>query len=74
MGMVGLLYWVGLLAVWHIPSIGAESAMRTYLAMEDATTAYLLDGEEICKRALDDGKKRKVFAKHGIPLQSRTTF
>ena len=65
---VGLLG--GLLAVWHIPSIGAESAVRTYLAMEDATTAYLIDGEEICQRALDDRKKRKILAKHGVAVNN----
>lgn len=72
MGFVGLAYWIGLLAVWHIPSIGAESAVRTYLAMEDATTAYLVDGEEICRRVLDDKKKQKIFSKHGIYIKDHS--
>jgi hypothetical protein len=69
MGIIGFAYWLGLLAVWHIPSIGAESAVRTYLAMEDAATAFLIDGEEICRRTMDENKKRKILGKHGIRVQ-----
>lgn len=40
-GIVGLYYYTGLAAVWHIPSFFAELAVRVYCASENATTSLL---------------------------------
>ena len=38
---VGLMYYAGLVCVWHIPSFFAELAVRVYCASENATTTVL---------------------------------
>jgi len=41
---VGLLYFIGLTAVWHIPSLFAELAVRVYCSTENAaTTVFFKD-------------------------------
>ena len=54
--LIGSLYFAGLYTLWHIPSIGAEIAVRVYVASEVTATNYLVDenknnllrGEKMC--------------------------
>lgn len=38
---VGVMYFLGLACVWHVPSFFAELAVRVYCASENATTTVL---------------------------------
>ncbi len=47
--LVGSIYFLGLYCLWHIPSFFSETAVRVYVATEDAVTNLLLNkyAEEI---------------------------
>ncbi|EAS00443.2 transmembrane protein, putative (macronuclear) [Tetrahymena thermophila SB210] len=60
-GYLNIFYYIGLVAVWHIPSISSEIAFKLYFSTASATYAFFTVNQNNIQSLISDQNIQDVF-------------
>jgi hypothetical protein len=58
---VGIIYFLALVAIWHVPSFGVDLAFRLHMAFRNSSIQLMLSQEENLKLLYDPQLIKKAI-------------